>query len=1026
MSSTNDVWINGGGMISQPVLKMTMQIIAATLLLVICDAARGQNQNAGTGPISTVESLTEDLLSSSPIVISGTFDETLSVDTTHVHLITGNVKAVQGDLTASAARMAIFVTPVESGFDLAVYGEDVTIGSRHFSVRAFRLQTLKDPQFNVRSATEADTRDQPLLRRASMLLFQSDAGEASPVSFQTAGQDSFGPPIPSITPSAAVQNSRRVQIRPRSNDPLRFESFRSTDTVPAERINVITGGVNVLVEGVELDIQGQQISPGVIDLSADRVVIWTQAGEGDALEAGDLVVQSADSRFEVYMEGNIVIRQNQNVINATHAFYDAANNRCLLLNAELRAFIPTTGGYFRVRAERMRQLTRDRFHAQNAWATTSPYGRQGYRIQASDIFVEPHSFIKTDPISGQQVIDQSTWVTSVNNQFVAGDVPVFYLPKISGPAEDPGIPIRRATVTQDSIFGLQFETVWDMNRLLGRPKVPGLQWDLLADYRTKRGPGIGTQADYKGSNSLGNFNGNGLLYYQYDTGQDRLGRDRLSLEPPSTSRGEALLRHRQQLPNDAMVFGEIGYLSDRNYLEQFNESAFDTDKDVETLLGIRQDYGAYSGSLWGRGDLNGFEATTQWLPRADLYSFSQPLFDGLLYWNMHSSLGYADSKAAGDPTDPNEVLTGNFSSLGLNSYETDASGVVAMSRHELDAPFNLGPVNFEPFVMGEAAYWGEGTTGATVDRYLVSGGLRARMTATKIMPFIQSRILNLNGLAHKHDTMLEYSLTSSTAGINEINQYNEIDEDSQERFRTRYPRQIFGGVIPTEFNPRNYAIRTGAGLWTSAPYHELADDLQALRIGFRDRLQTKVGPAEAPRIRDWMVWEYGASFFPDADRDNFGEDFGLLYSHYRWNVSDRTSFLTDASWDLFDRAQNIWSVGVLSQRSLRGSVYLGFREVTATNGAAADFLKSQTIIGSYSYQMSPKWISTASCAYDVAASETRGTSLTVSRVSPDWVLHFGLGFDFGKDNVGVGISLEPRFGPPTATNLSYLLGISPY
>lgn len=55
--------------------------------------------------------------------------------------------------------------------------------------------------------------------------------------------------------------------------------------------------------------------------------------------------------------------------------------------------------------------------------------------------------------------------------------------------------------------------------------------------------------------------------------------------------------------------------------------------------------------------------------------------------------------------------------------------------------------------------------------------------------------------------------------------------------------------------------------------HELVDDIQASRISFRDRLQTKVGPIEAPRIRDWMIWEYGASFFPKSDRDNFGEDF---------------------------------------------------------------------------------------------------------------------------------------------------------
>jgi hypothetical protein len=225
-------------------------------------------------------------------------------------------------------------------------------------------------------------------------------------------------------------------------------------------------------------------------------------------------------------------------------------------------------------------------------------------------------------------------------------------------------------------------------------------------------------------------------------------------------------------------------------------------------------------------------------------------------------------------------------------------------------------------------------------------------------------------------------------------------------------------VIPAEFNPRNYAIRTGAGLWSSAPYHELADDIQALRISFRDRLQTKVGPVEAPRIRDWMVWEYGASFFPKSDRDNFGEDFGLLYGHYRWNVSDRTSFLTDASWDLFDNAQNIWSVGVLSQRSLRGSVYLGYREVSATN-----FFESQTIIGSYSYQMSPKWISTAAYAYDVSAGESRGSSVTISRVGLDWILHFGLGFDFSKSNVGIGVSLEPRFGAPSTTNLSSLMGI---
>ncbi|MGV2334093.1 MAG UNVERIFIED_CONTAM: hypothetical protein LVR18_08215 [Planctomycetaceae bacterium] len=164
--------------------------------------------------------------------------------------------------------------------------------------------------------------------------------------------------------------------------------------------------------------------------------------------------------------------------------------------------------------------------------------------------------------------------------------------------------------------------------------------------------------------------------------------------------------------------------------------------------------------------------------------------------------------------------------------------------------------------------------------------------------------------------MLEYAWTDASRSLNDIPQYNEIDENSQERFRSRYtlPTQIFPGAIPAQFNPRNYALRSGAALWTSAPWHEVADNLQTLRISFRDRLQTKAGPADNPRIRDWMTWDYGLTFFPQADRDNFGEDFGLFYNHYRWNFSDRTSLLTDSSFDLFDNAGRTWSIGVLTQR----------------------------------------------------------------------------------------------------------------
>ncbi|MCA9050467.1 MAG: hypothetical protein KDA89_17140, partial [Planctomycetaceae bacterium] len=435
---------------------------------------------------------------------------------------------------------------------------------------------------------------------------------------------------------------------------------------------------------------------------------------------------------------------------------------------------------------------------------------------------------------------------------------------------------------------------------------------------------------------------------------------------------------------------------------------------AETLLGLRQDLDTWSGTLWGRTELNEFEASTDWLPRADWYGFSQPLFDGLAYWTSHSSAGYADlepgylPKTAGDP----------FSAAGL-PYVADASGMVAMTRHEVDAPFMIGPVNVNPFVMGEAAYWEEGLNGSQeIDRYVISGGVQAHLGATKVMPFIRSSLWNLNGLAHKSDVFVEYRVTDVSRGLTDIAQYNEIDDNAQERFRGRYVTQIFPGLIPPEFDPRFYAVRFGAGMWTTAPWHELVTDQQVVRFRWRNRLQTKIGPPDAPRTRDWMIWEYGAGFYPNADRDNFGEDFGMIYGNYRWNISDRTSILSDGMIDLFQNSQELWSIGVLTQRSLRGSLYLGLRQVKAAN-----FLDSQTAIASYSYLMSPKWISTASFAYDIAASESRGSSLTFSRVGLDWLFHFGFGIDTSKDNVGFAFALEPRFGPPSPTNLSYLLGL---
>lgn len=927
----------------------------------------------------------------------------------------------QGGLRLRGQSIVIVESMKDGVNDVRVYAEERVLFENHGQWRnlashVMRIQALQPVQ--VSAPIRADVQHaSELMKRAVERLEPGTASAVIPAGlqqqFEPYSPPVFGPAIPETgTPS------RRIQIRPRSSQPLQFESRLSRDTVPEEQVYIITGGVNVLIQGLETDISGRTVSPGVLDLSADRVVIWTQPNESDALDSGGTgtIIQSGMERLQVYLEGNILVRQGRNTVTASHAFFDANNDRALLMNAELRSLLPQNDGTFRVRAERLRQLSINRFHAQNAWTTTSPYGMPGYRLQASDIMVEPGPvsiFTELDPQTGQPVSGPPLWVTAVNSQLLIGNVPVLSLPKVTAPAEDPNIPIRRAVVKQDRIFGLQVKTVWNLTKILGQPKQEGMQWDLLTDYLSERGPAAGIEGQYDVNNFFGRATGSTSMIWQLDQGTDNLGFDRKSLIPEQENRGQVLWQHRQELRGNAVLFGEIGYISDRNYRESFHEQAFDRDKDAETLLGIRKDAGLWSGSLWTRYELNEFETSTDWLPRADVYSFSQPLLNNTFFWTAHSMVGYGDLEPGKPPSDPNDpFLAGSISGV------TDASGLVAMTRHQLDAPFRLGAFSITPFVMGEAAFQEEGLTQDEVDRFLVSGGVRGNLTATRVMPFVRSDLWNLNGLAHRSDTTVEYRVTDVSRNLDEIAQYNEIDENSQERFRGRYTLQQYGGVLPAEFDPRFYAVRQGAGLWVSAPYFELADDQQVVRLVNRNRLQTKVGPPGSERIRDWMILESGVSFFPDADRDNFGEDVGLIFGNYRWNVNDRTSLLAEGIVDLFENSQDVWSVGVLSQRSTRGSVYMGFRQVKARN-----FIDSQTLVGSYSYRMSPKWISTGAIAYDVAAGESRGSSLTFSRIGLDWVLHLGFGIDTSKDNVGVAVALEPRFGPPSPTNMSYLLGL---
>ena len=396
---------------------------------------------------------------------------------------------------------------------------------------------------------------------------------------------------------------------------------------------------------------------------------------------------------------------------------------------------------------------------------------------------------------------------------------------------------------------------------------------------------------------------------------------------------------------------------------------------------------------------------------------------------MFSPYGTAEQSAIvrAGPQQPTEVIRLN-SSYRYSDPERMISyvagdtinGGLAMTRHELSAPLDFGPFNLVPYAWGEAAGWSNSFTGNSIDRLVGSVGVRGSIQFAKYMPWVQSRIFDLNGLAHKMVFDFDWSLTEANRSLSSIPQWNEFDDNSQERFRQRLLTNTFGGTLPPQFDPRNFAVRTGAGSSVTAPWHELVDDLHVVRLGWRNRWQTKVGPLERQRVKDWMTLDLEMSLFPNSTRDNFGDTAGLLGARYAWHVGERTSLLANGLVDPFNGGMELWNVGVLNQRSTRGSLYAGIRQVKGQG------LNSQILTFSSSYAMSDKWIGTAGTAYDLAEHRNRGQSFTLTRVGADFLFHFGANFDASKNNAGLAISVEPRLGGAfnsQNTQLSNLMGI---
>jgi hypothetical protein len=314
-----------------------------------------------------------------------------------------------------------------------------------------------------------------------------------------------------------------------------------------------------------------------------------------------------------------------------------------------------------------------------------------------------------------------------------------------------------------------------------------------------------------------------------------------------------------------------------------------------------------------------------------------------------------------------------------------------------------------PYLLGEAAHWSEDLAGNELTRYYGQAGIRTSLPLWSVDPMRQSTLFNLNGLAHKVSLDGEYFYADAEENLDDLPLYDQLDDDATEHFRRRFNFDWFGLLagpagpdIPLKYDERYYALRTGMQSWVTAPSMEIADDLTLAKFAVRQRWQTKRGLPGQERIVDWIVLDVEGFFFPDADENNFGQEWGLFDYDFRWHIGDRLTLLSDGFADFFGQGLRTVTAGALITRPERGSVYGGIRSIEGP-------ISSNILLGSVSYRMSEKWILTGGASFDLGQTGNIGQTVQMTRVGESALIRLGFNYDVSRDNFGINFAIEPRF-----------------
>jgi hypothetical protein len=906
-------------------------------------------------------------------------------------------------------------------------------------------------------------------------------------------------PLPALPIMPGSQ--RLTRFFNRSGRPLDFRPLGKTPE--GVETYIARGGINIVTQSPKM---------GTIDIEADSAIIWRgkspAKGEPYKAPAGDLWADDARQPMEVYLEGNVVLRQDENkyagkgdqrTVRAPQLYYDFLTDRMVAPNAEIDLFTPSLLAPVTIKSPRIEQFRAPimlpngtftlsehaEIRAESTIMTGSRFPNPGYQINSKSIDLTQYSRALTNPDTGKAVKgaddggsppEENVWhVDARQNFYYGGPFPLFYWPRINTDLDDLEPPIRMIGFNTNNYFGQQLKVDFNGFRLLGmrRPKFIDL-WNVDVDYlsaRTKQFPALGSEMGWFGTDLIRDlmdpyhnlrnpdqhFTHNYFGYFDLwglkDAGVDVLGTGpaivtngppgagkagfQRSSDPPFQDfRGRLNARHNQRfLPEDddhafdeLRLQLEVGYASDRNFIEEYYKRLFDTGMDQETIAAFVWQKDNQYANLWTEANLQNWYTDTQWLPRADYYRLGDSFFNNLFSYFTHSGLDYATTHTDVMVNNPNLFAFIPFDPIS-NTTGTFSAGRF-YTNHELDMPLNIGNVfRVVPYVQGQAVGWtdqlGAGPLGhlpsGSMGRIWGGAGIRTEFTAYKQYPWVESDLWNVHGLNNKISLFTDSRVAWSNVKLNSIAVQDDLDDNTYEYVRRYLALTSFmGGILPNPYDPRHLILRQTLSPITGTT--DVQASIDTVQLGIHQRLQTKRGPIGKRRIVDYMTLDASTTYFPFAQRDNFGTPWGQAMYNWQWYIGDRTSIVSAGWFDFFKlvgssplnnnmtqgfnpNGLNIITSGVSISRPPRANLYFGYSIIDTGP------IKTSAANVSISYWLSPKWYGTYSTSYDFGDAILLGSMFSFTRIGADYLTTVGLSVDPQRKSYMFAFQIIPRLSP---------------